>query len=273
MGRRVGRVLLYPICGYFFLFARRARRSSAEYLSLALGRPATRRDQFRHLYTFASMVLDRPFLLTGRATQIQARIHGADALLARVRQKQGCILLSAHLGSFEALRVLGRDLGEIPLRVLMYEQNARKVSGILHTLNPNMAHTIIPVGKPDSLFHVDESVQRGESIGILGDRVWSHERTAAVPFFGRPMRLPTGPWMMAHLVGAPVFLVFALMNDDGTYEIHIESFLERVELPRQSRADGSTALAARFAGRLEHYCRRYPYNWFNFYDIWDENRH
>lgn len=126
LGRRAGRVLLYPVCAYFFLFARRARRASSGYLARVFGRPATRGEQFRHLLRFAQLILDRPFFLTGRHAGIPYRVHGADALLGSVRAGHGCALLSAHLGSFDALRVLGRDHGELRVRPLMYEANAQR---------------------------------------------------------------------------------------------------------------------------------------------------
>ena len=33
------------------------------------------------------------------------------------------------------------------------------------------------------------------------------------------------------------------------------------------------ALLARYAARLEHYVHAEPYNWFNFYDFWQQDRH
>ena len=39
-------------------------------------------------------------------------------------------------------------------------------------------------------------------------------------------------------------------------------------MPRQQRAQAVLALIQRYAGRLEHYTRIAPYNWFNFYDFW-----
>ena len=35
------------------------------------------------------------------------------------------------------------------------------------------------------------------------------------------------------------------------------------------RAGALDALARHYASRLEHYCLRAPYQWFNFYEFWD----
>jgi len=46
-GRRLSRVLLYPICAYFVAFDPRGSRASRAYLARALGRPPALGDVFR----------------------------------------------------------------------------------------------------------------------------------------------------------------------------------------------------------------------------------
>ncbi len=270
LGRRAGRLLLAPICLHFFLFERVARARSARYLARALRRPATTADVFRHFYAFAALILDRAFFLTGRHDNIPFRVHGAEALGASLDSGHGVILVSAHLGSFDGLRALGRDFGNLRVRPIMYEANARKVSAVLRALNPQLARDIIAVGKPESLIGIKDDVERGHSIGILADRVFSEERRVTADFMGLPAPFPAGPWIMAHALAAPVFLVFALIQRDGSYDIHIEPFSERIVLERGDRERQLQQVVARFAQRLEHYCRLAPYNWFNFYDFWNE---
>lgn len=270
LGRRVGRVMLYPICLYFFVFERAARVRSARYLARALGRRPTVADQFRHFHTFAALILDRPFFLTGRHARIPVRVHGAEALAQSIASGHGCILVSAHLGSFDGLRALSRDDGELRVRPIMYEANAHKVSSILHALNPELARDIIVAGKPESLVGMKDEVERGHSIGVLADRVFDKDRHVTADFMGTPATFPGGPWLVAHLLGAPVFLVFALVQRDGSYDIHVETFAARVTLERGDRERQLQQVVARFAQRLEHFCRLAPYNWFNFYDFWNE---
>src|SRR6266516_3907838 len=57
-GRRVARLLLVPICGYFLAFSPRARTTSRQYLALAHGRAPRFTDLWRHYFTFATTLLD-----------------------------------------------------------------------------------------------------------------------------------------------------------------------------------------------------------------------
>jgi len=80
VGYGAGRALLYPIALYFVVFSTRARAASRAFLARALGRAAGWRDVFRHYHTFASTLLDRIELLSGRVDRFEIAIHGRDAL-------------------------------------------------------------------------------------------------------------------------------------------------------------------------------------------------
>ncbi len=64
----------------------------------------------------------------------------------------------------------------------------------------------------------------------------------------------------------PVILIVGLYRGANRYEIHFE------HLADFSKPGGLTVEQTidLYVGRIEHYCRQAPYNWFNFYDFWDE---
>src|SRR5262249_18337411 len=66
LGPRTGRALLYPICAYFFMSSRAARKASRDYLRRVLPRKPRLRDLFAHQLCFARTILHRIFLLSGR---------------------------------------------------------------------------------------------------------------------------------------------------------------------------------------------------------------
>src|SRR5437016_14484059 len=105
-GRRVARLLLVPICAYFLLFSPRARNTSREYLALALSRRPRLTDLWRHYFTFATTVLDRVYFVDGRFADFDIETRGLELLRRTLAKGRGCLLLGAHLGSFELLRTL-----------------------------------------------------------------------------------------------------------------------------------------------------------------------
>lgn len=276
LGRPAGRILLYPTCIYFVLFSVRARRASNDYLRRVLGRLPTLGDAFRHCHTFASTIHDRVYLLAGKYGYFDVELDAPAQVQRMLRQKRGCILLGAHLGSFEILRAAGIAEGLPPVNMLMHVESTARLNTVLHALAPGIESRIIPLGRPESLLRVQECLARGEIVGILGDRLLNDERKCRCNFLGAPADFPLGPLLLAGLLEVPVALMFGLYRGGRRYQIRLEPFAERIALEARDPTtleprDRDTSLrpwVERYVARLEHHCRNAPYNWFNFYDFW-----
>ena len=268
LGYRFGRALLYPICLYFLLFSPAARRASRDFLARAYARPPGTRDVFRHFHAFASTLLDRIEILAGNAAGFQVRLHGTEVLESLRGDNRGCLLLGSHLGSFEILRVIGESRGRFAVNLVMHEGNGRHMSRWLHGLAPELAKRIIAPGQPETLLRVRECLERGELVGMLGDRVFGEERTVTCEFLGARARFPAGPILAAALLRVPVVTFFCLYRGARSYDAHFELLVEKIEAGRGMRDEAVARCVSRYASRLEVHARAAPENWFNFYDFW-----
>ncbi len=268
VGHAAGRLLLYPICAYFLASSRRARAASRAYLARVLGRPARLADVARHYLTFAQTLHDRLYFLAGRHREFAIEQHGVEALESALAKGKGCVLLGAHLGSFEVLRVIGSLERRLPVNVLLYPDNAASADAIAAELCPELQSRVIPLGRPETMLRARECLERGEIVGVLGDRALGAGRTVRCDFLGAHASFPQGPLLLAAILGAPVELFFGLYRGGRRYAIHFEPFADALTVGRRDRAAELQPWVARYAARLEHYCRVAPYNWFNFYDFW-----
>jgi predicted LPLAT superfamily acyltransferase len=267
-GWRTGQLLVYPIALYFFLFSRHARVASRGFLARVLSRAPNAADVLHHIFSYSCVLYDRIFLLSNRTGGFVIDEAGLAGLTNALAQSRGCLLFGAHLGSFEALRCFGRQ-SPVPVKVLMYRDNSGPYTNLVEALDPSLPQDIIDIGKPDSMLRVRESLQRGEMVGILADRAPGGDKMRAVPFLGAPAAFPTGPLRLAAALGAPVVLFFGVRTGPRRYTVYFEHFADRVALDQSDRAAQTVMWLQRYTSRLEHYCRRYPFNWFNFYDFWD----
>jgi predicted LPLAT superfamily acyltransferase len=271
LGRTAARPILVAIAAYFQLSAPVARRASRRYLARVLDRRPSARDTFRHIHTFASTIMDRVFFLSGRDGSLELTVHGAEHFDALRAQGRGFFLMSAHLGSFEAMRALGRERGDLPIKILMYVDNAERLNAVLSDLNPEVMANVIPLGRPDAMLEVRDWIDRGGIVGVLADRSTEGEKLTTVDFLGAPAPFPLGPWLLAATLEAPALLSFALYRGGGRYEVHFEPFADPVTAPRGERRTAAAAYARAYADRLAAYCRHAPYNWFNFFDFWGDD--
>jgi predicted LPLAT superfamily acyltransferase len=267
LGRPAGRLLLYPVCLYFLVFSVKGRTASRRYLGKVLNRPPRVADLFRHYYSFATVALDRMFLLRNRFAQFDVRVHGKDILEEAKARGEPCFLLGAHFGSFEALHVFGEE-HNLNVTMIMFEHGSRSMNALARAINPDLDRSVIGMGSLDSMIKVQERLDRGDWVGMLGDRRIHESGAVHVPFLGGTAALPTAPFRLAALIGRPVVLMVALYRGGNRYDLHFERLVEMPKLDRGKRDAMIRACAARYAQRLEHYCRLAPYNWFNFYDFW-----
>lgn len=267
-GRSVGRLVLHGIAAYFVLFAPAARRASRAYLHRVLGRWAGWRDGYRHVFSFASTIHDRIYLLNDRFDVFDIEVVGDKALLESLKGQRGALLVGAHLGSFEVLRAMGR--GKIGLRVamLMYEQNARKLNATLAAINPKAMQDIISLGKLESMLEVRDKLDEGYLVGMLADRSLSDDATHEVDFLGDPAAFALGPWRMAAMLKRPVFLMAGLYLGGNRYQLHFEPLADFSQVERGERDAAVKAAVQAYADSLARLCKLAPYNWFNFFDFW-----
>ncbi|GMQ76670.1 MAG: acyltransferase [Gammaproteobacteria bacterium] len=270
IGRWAARLLLYPITLYFVLTAREQRLASRRYLSRVLGRKASWWNVVRHFHCFAATILDRVYLVSGDHRRFDLCTFGVETTLEQVAKGRGCILLGAHLGSFEVMRMLAMIGDRVKVKVLMYEDHNATLTDLIYSLNPRFSESIIPIGTVDALLRVQECLGRGELVGMLGDRVAENDKTTRCRFLGREATFPSGPVLLASMLKVPVLLFFGLYLGNNRYALHFELFADEIAIRREHRDADVQLWTQRYADRVEHYARIAPYNWFNFYDFWGE---
>lgn len=269
-GRAIGRIVLYGIAGYFVLFSPKARRFSRAYLNRALGRWSEWTDGFRHVFSFASTIHDRIYLLNDRFDLFDIEVIGAEAVTEAARTHPGALLIGAHLGSFEVLRAVGRGREGLKVAILMYEENARKLNATLEAINPAASQDVIPLGRMDSMLQARDKLDAGYAVGMLADRSLVDDATVDCTFLGETAPFPLGPWRMAAMLRRPVFFMTGLYLGGNRYRLHFEPLADFTHTPRQERDAAIRVAMQRYADRLTHYCRSAPYNWFNFFDFWQK---
>jgi len=268
LGRRAARLLLYPLCLYFFISSPSAARASKAYLGRVLNRAPLLGERLAHFLTFARCLLDRVFLLGEQVDHFEITVHGEDILQNIEAQGGGCLLFGAHFGSFEVARAVGRRRGDRPISLLMYEENAQKIRAALAAINPNLATEVIGLGRMDSLIAVAERLRRGHFIGLLADRNIDGKDMVRYPFLGVPATFPQGPFRIAMLLHCPAVMMVGIYRGGRRYELHFETLAEAPSTRPPDTQAWLDDIMRRYVARLEHYCREAPFNWFNFYDFW-----
>ena len=286
IGRWLGVVLTEIVVAYFFATDAAGRRASQRYLTrifatadgraaLGTARPPGLSTVWRHYRSFGRSILDRVELWLGRGAALDVEFEGHQHLRGLIDAGRGALLLGAHLGSFDVLRQLAGQRG-VPLSVLMYTRHAARINAVLRQLSPDAALRVIELDPHsfEALLEVRRCIERGEFVAIHADRAapGGRGRSVVAPFLGDPAPFPEGPFQLASVLGCPIVLLLGMRSGERRFSAYAEVLSDGEVVPRPQRAARTQDLAERYAERLDHHCRAFPLQWFNFFDFWEEER-
>lgn len=275
-GRYGCMVAVFPIAFYFHVTGSEQRRASREFLRRAYRAKGIDYDPgwiatFRHSFDFARKTVDTFAAWVGGIDP--NTVVAIDKLtLDRVTASgQGILLIVSHLGNIEVSRALLDDTQRSRIKLLVHTKHAENFARVLNRFRPDAMVDTIQVTdmNPGTMIALKEAIENGDWVAIAGDRtpVRGDERVTWAPFLGLDAPFPQGPYVLAHLLECPVYLMFC-MRQEGGYGLYFEIFAERITLPRRDKHAAITEWARRYAKRVESFCLIDPFQWYNFFDFW-----
>ena len=224
---------------------------------------------FKHFLSFGRALIDRTAILAGDTRHFSFSFDGENHLRDAVAEGRGVLLLTAHLGNWEAAGALLSRLN-VPINVTGFDREAAAVRELLNRASKATFRLLPLTGSPTDAIPLVAAMRRGEVVAMLGDRPYGSP-SAEVPFLGGTAAFPIGAYMLAAIAGAPLVPVFSLSEPRGRY--HFFGFPpQRPRLPPHDQRDAWLRdCAARFAADLEIILRRDPLQWYNFFPFWRES--
>lgn len=264
------------ICMAYMGNERRAVRKNLARILGTRGLPL-HRATWRLFYNFSRFMVSYCELpgLTAELVRSRSSEEPADGRrVARcLAEGRGVIILTAHLGNWEAgLRLL--EGNGTTVNVAMQVDPGSPVELRLATLRQRGGVRIIALGEdPSAILALRAALERNEILAMQGDRA-AGTRSIPTPVFGAPLSLPLGPFLLAYRTRAALLPAFFVQEGWWRFRSEIR---EPIVFPATGDRDADlAAAAASYAAVLEEMLRRYPDQWFNFFDAWhregDEER-
>ena len=262
-------VLLRFWTGLFFLIAGAQRRAVAHNLRALHPEWGSARGTlgaWRVFLNFAATYLDATRCET-ETGGVDWEIEGLEAFEDLATRREGCILLTAHMGNYDLAAPMfsarfGRTLfavrapeREPEMQRIREEELRRK-----EARHPNFR---ILYNTPDGLLGVELArlLREGSIVAVQGDRVMfdvSPMDCEVRP--GLHMRLPKGPLFLARATGAPCFPVFITRRGWRRYRVTV---MPPLDLPERRRGNEGEATRI-WADAVFSFTSRHWDQWFVF---------
>ena len=248
---------------FYMLFAK-GFRASYSFFRKRMGYGPVK--SFFHVYKnefeFGKVVLDRFAAFAGKKFEMD--VPRMDLFEELCKGEGGFIQLSSHVGNYE---MVGYSLvSPKPVNALVYAGETATIMQNRALLFGATNVRMVPVSEDLShIFSLNNALADGEIASLPGDRVFGSKKTVQCRFFGDSAPFPAGPFTLAAQRGAPILLVFVMKEGRRRYKVLLERLPEPAGVTRQERVQ---FLADAYASALEAVVRRYPDQWYNFYDFW-----
>lgn len=219
-------------------------------------------------FTFGQIILDR-FAVYGGA-RFKIEIEGEATFLNKLEQSEGFIQLSSHIGNFELAGYMFSQKKK-QMSALVFGGETETVMQNRQRIFQDMNINLIVVGTDMShIYAINSALDEGGIISMSGDRIFGSQKGVTCDFFGKKAEFPMGPYILAVSKDVPVISIFVMK--DSIYKYHI--YVHEVNLPKDKEIKGNrnkaAFLAQEFVRQLESMVRKYPHQWFNYYEFWND---
>ena len=207
--------------------------------------------------------------MAGFQTKFNFIFEGEEHLIKMAEGNTGGLLISAHIGNFEmAAHMLERVKTRV--NIIMYDAEHEKIKGYLSSIM-NKKFNIIVIKEDNShIYEINNALRDKQIVCIHGDRFIEGSKTVTSEFLGGKARFPTGPFYLSMKFSVPVSFVFAMKGTKNSYHFSASppQYYQQQGL-QQKRDIVITTIINDYISCLDKTIRKYPTQWFNYFNFWE----
>jgi predicted LPLAT superfamily acyltransferase len=260
--------LLRFVACYYFLFSWSSSKHIYRYFRFRLGYPAWRSllKIYSNYYVFGQTLLDKIIVMAGIENKFTYHFDGEENLRQIAEGGKGGILLSAHVGNWEAAGHLLKRLNT-RINIVMFDGEHQRIKHYLDQVTGGKNFNVIVIKNDLShVYAISEALSRNEMICLHADRFLEGNKTFTSNFLGAEAEFPAGPFLLAAGFHVPVSIVFAFKETATHYHFYGSPLLDRSD--SENRKAFTDKLMHSFVAEMEQKLKMYPEQWFNYYNFW-----
>ena len=238
---------------------------------------------YKNHYRFGQVILDRFATYAGQRFEFE--LDGYEQLDELMHGESGFIILSCHVGNYELAGYAFKST-EKRYNALVFSGEAPQVMENRNRILSKNNIRMIPVSADMShVFLLNNALASGEIVSIPADRIFGSHKHLVCRLLGSEARFPYGPYAMALQRGVPTVAIFVMKETARRYKVYIrrveaetadteepQSAVNAVGSRGEKRSRQAVRLAQRYVDEMEQILRRYPEQWFNYYEFWGDDR-
>lgn len=266
LGVKAAYGLLFFVASYYFLFLPKSNRSIYYYFRNRLGFSVwkSRVSVFKSYFTFGQTIIDKIAISAGLRNQFTYEFDGIETLRRLLAEKNGGVLISAHIGNFEiAEHFLSEVDPNFQINLVTIDQEHSAIKEYLERIKKPSVKLILIKEDLSHIYEINQALANNELICFTGDRYTENVKYLTAPLLGQEARFPAGPFLIASRLRVPVAYVYVMKEANLHYHLYTRE--------AQVKHRDAQALLESYTESVENMIKKYPLQWFNYFDFWERN--
>jgi len=265
-GIRSAYFILYFVASYYFLFLKKSNRAIFYYFHKRLGYSywKSKRMTFKSYYTFGQTIIDKISISAGMRDKFTYEFDGVEKLIKLLEAKQGGVLISAHIGNFEiAERFMSEIDTNFQFNLVTTDLEHSAIKEYVESITEkSKLKTIIIKDDLSHIFEINAALARNELVCFTGDRYFEGVKSLQEKLLGEEANFPAGPFLIASRLKVPVVFVYVMKEPNLHYHLYTR---DAVVKHRDEKG-----LLKEYTESVQSMLKKYPLQWFNYFDFWDK---
>jgi predicted LPLAT superfamily acyltransferase len=265
LGVRAAYGLLFFVALYYVFFAGKSTKSIYYYFRKRLKYSTLKSlvGIYKSYYTFGKTIIDKAAISSGLKNQFTHECDGVENIIDLLDKKQGGIMISAHVGNFEIAEFFFEEIDtRSQISLVTTDAEHRNIKEYMEkvTMRSNIKFILV---KDDMshIFEINNALTNGELVCFTGDRYMKTSKVLSESLMGKEANFPAGPFVLASRLNVPVLFVYVMKETNKHYHL----YARRAEVKNRD----AQGLLKKYTESVEWMLKKYPYQWFNYFDFWE----
>ena len=219
---------------------------------------------YKKNYIYGQTLIDKVAITIGMTKTYTFEFDGKHHIEKLLNDKKGGIFFTAHIGNFNVARYFFKEIGsDTKVNLVVTDMEHADIKAYFEAISVKSSIDFIVLKEDMShAIPMSNAIKNKEVLIFASDRYLEGVPTVAQEFFDKEVQFPEGPFKLAIRYKLPVLFVHCMREPNRHYHLSARPVHQDVRTVPQ--------LVSAYSENLESMVKKYPMQWFNFYDYWDD---
>ena len=257
-------VLLIFVSFYYFLFNRKQTKIIYRYFREKQNYSSFKSVVYTYLnnFVFGQTLIDKVAIAAGLEHKYTYEFDGVENIHNLAKNDSAGIMISAHVGNFELAQHFMHGFDK-KIYLVTTDEERRAIKNLLDSVMAKPKIGFILVREDMShIFEIHKIIEEKQMICFTGDRYFTDSKLIEANLLGEPAKFPAGPFLLSSRLNTPVLFVYVMKEKNKHYHL----YAREAEFKNRDAA----SLLESYTRSIENILKKYPLQWFNYYDFWNK---